>query len=236
MAYQILIVDDDSEFRQEMRECLFDYQVIEAANGFEALSILKKPNAIDLVVLDVMMPNMSGLDVLRQIKTLKPALSIIILTGKSSKDIAIEALKAHADDYIEKPFDVNQFLETVRTILSSKTLRSFKNPHGVEAKIKLAQAFIERNFDKKITLEDVANQICLSPKYFSRIFKEKTGQGFNEYRLKIKIKEASKLLIQTDFSISELSNKFGYENLESFVRVFKRIKGLTPKEYRDKYA
>ena len=71
MAYQILVVDDDADFREELRYCLDGYTVIEAANGPEALAILKKPNAIDLVILDAVMPKMSGTEVLREIKKIK---------------------------------------------------------------------------------------------------------------------------------------------------------------------
>src|SRR5277367_3176809 len=101
MAYQILMVDDDADFREELRHCLDNYTVIEAANGLEALAILKKPNAIDLVVLDAVMPHMSGTEVLLEIKRIKPSLVTIMLTGQSSKDIVIDALKNRADDYIE---------------------------------------------------------------------------------------------------------------------------------------
>src|ERR1700689_1106350 len=111
MAYQILMVDDDAEFREELRDCLEGYTVIEAANGPEALAILKKPNVIDLVILDAVMPQVSGMEVLREIKKIKPGLAIIIMTGQSSKDIAIDALKGRAHDYIEKPIDIGKFLE-----------------------------------------------------------------------------------------------------------------------------
>ena len=159
MAYQILMVDDDAEFREELRVCLNDYSVIEAANGAEALAILKKPNAIDLVILDAVMPQVSGTEVLREIKKIKPGLAIIILTGQSSKDIAIDALKGRADDYIEKPVNVGKFLETVQSILALKVQKTFKYAHGIHAKIEQAKQFIERNFDKKISLKDVAGQI-----------------------------------------------------------------------------
>jgi len=68
MAYQILMVDDDAEFREELRDCLESYTVIEAGNGAQALAILKKPNVIDLVILDAVMPHVSGTEVLREIK------------------------------------------------------------------------------------------------------------------------------------------------------------------------
>ena len=234
MPYQILMVDDDADFREEMRDCLSDYTVIEAANGADALTILRKPNAIDLVILDAIMPQLSGTEALREIKKISPTLAIIMLTGQSSKDIAIDALKGRADDYIEKPINVTKFLGTIKSTLAAKALKRFTYPQGINAKIGQAKEFIERNFDKKITLEDVAGQVCLSPKYFSRIFKETTGQGFNDYRLSIKITQACDLLKKSDCSITQISNRLGYQNLESFIRMFENITGTSPSKYRRK--
>jgi YesN/AraC family two-component response regulator len=230
MSYQILVVDDDAEFRQEMCECLHNYRVIEAANGPQALQILKKPNAIDLVVMDVMMPNMLGTEALRHIKTSYPDLSVIILTGQSSKDTAIEALKGRADDYIEKPFEVDKFLSTIHRILESKR----KASSGHLNKMERVKLFIEKNSDKKINLNHVAEEVCLSPKYLSRLFKENSGTGFNEYRLKIKIEKAERLLKTTDFTINQIAIQLGYKNPESFIRIFEKSLGLTPTQYRVK--
>lgn len=234
MAYQILMVDDDADFREELRDCLEGYTVIEAANGAEALTILKKPNAIDLVILDAVMPMISGTEVLREIKKLKPGLAIIMLTGQSSKDIAIDALKGRADDYLEKPINVEKFLDIVRSTLAAKAAQGFASTRGIHAKIEQAKQFIERNFDKKIILEDVAGQACLSPKYFSRVFKEIAGQGFNEYRLSVKTRQACALLKKSDFTVTEIASRLGYQNLESFIRMFEKTMKLSPVQYRRK--
>jgi len=234
MAYQILMVDDDADFREELRDCLIDYTVIEAANGPQALAILKKPNAIDLVILDAVMPQVSGTEVLREIKKIRPGLAIIMLTGQSSKDIVIDALKGRADDYIEKPVNVGKFLETVQSTLAAKARKGFTSAHGIHAKIGQAKQFVERNYDKKVTLEDVAGQVCLSPKYFSRIFKEINGEGFNEYRLSVKITRACELLKNSDYTVTEITRRLGYQNLESFIRMFEKMMKTSPTQYRRK--
>ncbi|MBF0490218.1 MAG: response regulator [Candidatus Omnitrophica bacterium] len=228
MAYQILIVDDDADFRQEMAECLSRYRVTEARNGQEAIEILKRPNAIDCVVLDVIMPQMSGIEVLRQIRTLQPNLGIIILTGQSTKDFAIDALKAHADDYIEKPFEVDKFLRSIQKILDSKS----KTPHSPIYKMDRIKRFIENNVDKKMSLNDVAEEVCLSPKYLSRYFKKNTGLGFNEYRLKLKMQEAQRILKTSEATVDQISLKLGYKNPESFIRIFEKFVNATPTQYR----
>jgi len=234
MAYQILVVDDDADFREELRHCLDGYRVIEAANGPQALAILKKPNAIDLVILDAVMPRVLGTEVLREIKKIKPSLSIIMLTGQSSKDIAIDALKGRADDYIEKPINIGKFLETVQLTLAAKARKGFTDTHGIHAKIEQAKQFIERNFDKKVALKDVGDQVCLSPKYFSRIFKEVAGRGFNEYRLSVKIKQACELLKNSDYTVTQIADRLGYQNLESFIRMFEKMMKASPTQYRHK--
>jgi two-component system response regulator YesN len=233
MAYQILIVDDDTDFREELRDCLDGYTVIDAANGLDALSILKKPNAIDLVILDAVMPLISGTEVLREIKKINPSLGIIMLTGQSSKDIAIDALKGRADDFIEKPINVSKFLETVRSTIAFKATNGASS-HGIHSKIEQAKQFMERNFDKKVTLGDVAGQLNLSPKYFSRIFKEINGQGFNEYRLVIKIMHACELLNKSELTVTQIASRLGYQNLESFIRMFEKIMKSSPTQYRHK--
>ncbi len=235
MAYQILIVDDDPEFREELRYLLQDdYKITEASNGAQALGLIRKPNAFDLVILDVIMPGMHGTEVLKEVKELKPNLPIIILTGRSSKDVAIEALKAHADDFLEKPFHVDQFLETIRKILTDKVKASVPQAQdsGIEGKIAQAKYFITRNYDKKISLNDMADQLALSPKYFSRVFKQIVGKGFNEFRLKIKMEEAAHILKSSTCTINELADRLGYQNTESFIRGFKDIMGQTPQDFR----
>ena len=149
-------------------------------------------------------------------------------------DLLLDALKGRADDYIEKPINVGRFLETVQSTLAAKPLKGFTYTHGIHAKIEQAKQFIERNFDKKVTLGDVAGQVCLSPKYFSRIFKRIAGQGFNEYRLSVKIAEACKLLKNSDYTVTAIAESLGYQNLESFIRTFEKMMKASPTQYRRK--
>jgi len=234
MADKILIVDDDYDFRSELRSLLEDYETIEASSGDEALKILKRANEIGLVILDVMMPGINGLDVLAEIKRVSPNLKTVILTGHSSKDVAIEALKSRADDYIEKPIFIDRIRETVERFLEKKDRENELGPLDIKSKIEKVKRFIERNCYNKISLNEAAKSIYLSPKYLSRIFKEQAGVGFNDYKLKVKIAKAKELLAKTTFNVNQVSDKLAYENTESFIRQFKKHTKLTPTEYRKK--
>lgn len=226
MPYSILLVDDDDDFRSEFCNILKkEYAIVEASNGREALEIIKGPHVIDLVILDVRMPGIRGTDVLKEMKIHDPDVSVIILTGYSSKDIAIEALRAHADNYLEKPVKIKPALEVIKQTLAGKE----SNTTSLVDKIKY---FTEKNYHKNISLHDVAESVFLSPKYISRLFKEKEGMGFHDYKLKLRIDKAKELLQTTALTVNEISYKVGYANVESFVRVFKKVTGNTPGSFR----
>jgi YesN/AraC family two-component response regulator len=234
MSETILLVDDDKVFRDEFKSSLDEYNIVDAGSGEEALELLKKPNEIDLAVIDVVMPGLSGIDVMKEMRRLSPALSIIILTGYSSKDVAVEALKAHADDYLEKPPDIDKTKEIIEKLLEPKRERLDIGLNGSRSIIEKTIRFAKRNCYKKTFLKDAAAAIYLSPKYLSRLFKQNTGTRFSDFRLELKIREAKQLLEKTDFNINQIAYKLGYQNAESFIRIFKKLTTFTPTGYRKK--
>jgi len=233
---RVLLVDDDAVFREEFGECFEEYGIREAANGQEALEILGRPNEIDLVVLDVRMYGMNGIEVLNSIKKMDPGLATIILTGHGDKDTAIEAVKGHADNYIEKPLDIDAMREAIEQALDAGGMRGRTSSSHVKNAIERVKNFIERNALKKISLKDAAGVVSLSPKYLSRIFKEETGKGFNEHRLALKAERAKEILVKTSYTIDQIADRLGYKNTESFTRIFKDIARCTPSEYRKRNA
>ncbi len=231
MPDKILIVDDDKEFREELIQCLGEYDVVQAASGEEAVNMVKEPNEISLVILDVKMPGISGTDALARMKEVSPELKIIILTGYSSKDVAVEALKNHADDYMEKPFALQELKDTIDRFLGVK--RPGRSGSGdLDIKIRRVKEFVIRNCCKKMSLKSAAEVVSFCPKYLSRVFNEKTGMGFGQFRIKVQMDKAKELLQSGDYNVSQISDKLGYQNPESFIRQFKRSAGCTPTEYR----
>ncbi len=236
MSYNILLIDDDAAFREEIAEYLEDYAIVEASSGEEALALLRKPHEIDLVILDVRMPGIHGTAVLKEIKKMAPDLGVIIFTGFSTKDVAIEALKGHADDYLEKPADIGKIKEVVHRLLDSKAGAPGTDATGTGGRVERVKSLIERNYDKKVTLKDAAATVCMSPKYLSRVFKEITQKSFVEYRLEIMVEKAKELLGGTERTVAQIAYELGYQNTESFLRQFKKYTGLTPKRYRQQVS
>jgi YesN/AraC family two-component response regulator len=231
MTDKLLIVDDDDAFRREFKESLDEYDVLDAANGEEAMKILRKPNDIALVTLDVKMPGLSGTKVLKDIRRLSPEIGIVMITGYASKDATLDALRGHADDFIEKPVDIEKTKMVIERIIESRKGGPLDSIE-VKDKIEKVKRFTEKNIGRSVRLKDAAAVICLSPKYLSRVFRQNTGMGFSEYRINLTIEKAKELLQTTSYNINQIAYNLGYQNTESLIRIFKNIMGCTPTEYR----
>lgn len=232
MRAKILFVDDNRELREDFPLWFSEYDVTPAASAEEALALLKKPNSFALVILDVYLPGMDGLKALEKIKELAPATPVIIMTGFSTKDIAVHAISAKADNYLEKPFDLAAARAVIEKELSRAGGSLRPEDMGIGAKIEHVRGFIEGNCFKKISLKDAADSVFLTPKYLSKVFRERTGMGFNDYKIKVKMDQARKMLETSGLNLKQISSKLGYANTESFIRQFEKTVKTTPSCYR----
>ena len=121
---KILIVEDDADFRQFLVKLLNlkDYEALTAGNGYEALTYLNA-NAVDLVLLDICLPDMDGYWIMDRIKTKFPDTPVIMMTGSASVDSAVKAIKKGAYDYLEKPFATEKLLNTVQNGIERRRLK-----------------------------------------------------------------------------------------------------------------
>jgi len=117
----VLVVDDEAVIRDLCTRTLADYRVLEADNGRAALDLLEH-EPVDLILADVMMPLMNGLDLLQQVKERNPDQMVVVMTGYADKEIILRALKAHADDFIQKPLNLLQLKSTVSKALEKRLL------------------------------------------------------------------------------------------------------------------
>lgn len=119
---QILICDDETGIRESLKLILEnEYPLAYARNGQEVVTLLKdKKNQPDLLIMDIKMPRMNGLDTLRQLRRVRPKLRVLIITGYESSDVAAEAVRLGASDYLTKPFDRETVREKVRALLAAE--------------------------------------------------------------------------------------------------------------------
>ena len=148
-----------------------------------------------------------------------------MITGYGSKETLLDSLKGHADDFLEKPLKIDAAMRTIKSLLAQKN----RDAGSIIMKLKY---FLERNYHKNISLKDAAEIVFLSPKYISKIFKDEVGVGFDEYKLGLRMDKAKDLLDNSDLHVGEISWSLGYQNTESFIKIFKKMMHSTPGEYR----
>lgn len=159
----------------------------------------------------------------------------LIYCKLSDAGIQVPNIKESGYSYYEvvKVKDVEEIKKWCKDLITRITqLVSRSGKSGAEIVIEKAKDYIGNNFDKDISLEDVAEHIFLSPVYFSRFFKQQTGENFTDYLIKVRMNYAIKLLTKSNLKVYEISDRVGYKNSKYFTRLFKKYTGYTPKEYQ----
>jgi YesN/AraC family two-component response regulator len=247
---QVLIVEDDPEIANFMKGLLAESHAITIV--CDGKSALENVESQDVVVLDYRLPDMSGLEVLRKIKRMRPDIPVIFITAYGDEDVAVKAFRYGVRDYLKKPFHYSEFLHSLNSCLSLARIDKRQprrvllddvdtitsgivdaiNRSAIKYNLQNAIIYINNNYTSKITLDKVSKEACTSRYHFSREFKKAIGCTYTDYVNKMRIEKARALLKNERISITEAAFSVGYPNLTNFGRIFKKIVGCTPKEYK----
>jgi YesN/AraC family two-component response regulator len=222
----ILIVDDDHFFRIALREVLEDdYNLVEAETGEKALRILQERGDIDLILLDYLLPpGIDGLEVLERMKTLEYKIPVILVTGKGSEEVAVEAFRLGVRNCIIKPFGVNELQQLLKNILHPReTYTSLINQ---------AIDFIELHYHQPISARNVSQDTGLSLSYLEHVFMKEVGCTITHYINIHRIAKAKNLLLNRNLLIKEIAAQVGFIDQRYFSRLFKKYEKCTPTTYR----
>jgi signal transduction histidine kinase/ligand-binding sensor domain-containing protein/DNA-binding response OmpR family regulator len=256
--YTVLVVDDDHDLLTFMYEELStDYRVLRARDGVEALEVMKN-DLPDIVVSDIMMPNMDGIELCRHIKTDKAMSSIpvILLSSKYNLDTTFDGLTAGADDYLTKPFNLEVLRLRMRKMIELRK-RNPKNegdddpteltdadqelPEQTseqdEAFVNEATEYVNANVGRtNLSVEDLIlnTKSGLSKINYYRRLRSITGKTPIEFIRSIRMKRAAEMLKETKLNISEIAYKVGYNSPQFFSVQFKKEFGVTPSLYLEK--
>ncbi|MCF8234415.1 MAG: tetratricopeptide repeat protein [Bacteroidales bacterium] len=248
-AQKILVVEDNPEMRNYIIGFLKnDYNIIEAENGKEGLekTIREKP---DLIISDLMMPEMNGMEFLQQLRANKSLrdLTFIMLTARADDEDRISGFKAKADEYITKPFSQEEIRLRIRNLLqtrkqfkekySQKILSiQFDDPDLIEADKtflnKLQEIVIKNLPNADFSVNELAENAFLSERQLRRKINELTALSPVGFIRQIRLLKAKELLEnKVYFSISEVSTAVGFNNPPYFSKVFKKMFGKTPQQF-----
>ena len=238
--YSIMIVEDEYLVRQGIAS-LVDYEqfgmqvITQAENGREAWQKFQK-NPADILLTDINMPQMNGLELAKLVRDQAPTCHIVFLTGYDDFDYARTAIKLGADDYLLKPFskdDVEEMLAKVQTKLDKERKRAqIQNLVDQGQRSELEEAIHARLADSELSLKSLASQLGFSPSYLSVLIKKELGLPFQDYLIQERIKKAKLLLLTTDLKIYEIAEQVGFEDMNYFSQRFKQVVGLTPRQFK----
>ncbi|MBN2486549.1 MAG: response regulator [Bacteroidales bacterium] len=245
-AESVLIVEDNMELRGFIKGQLASYQLFEAENGKEALKIARKMLP-DLIISDIMMPVMDGLEFCRQIKSnsLTSHIPVILLTAKINIENKLEGAALGADLYMEKPFNMQLLEANVKNLLnqrralrehysgqiSSEKPEDFINKYEDGFIKKARQIIFERKSDPELSVEQLGEQLGLSRSQLFRKFKAVTAQSPNEFIKTVRLKYATELMAAGELNINQISFECGFTSASHFIASFKKHFKKTPKEY-----
>lgn len=238
--YSIMIVEDEELVRQGLTSLVnyeqFGMKVIDQAeNGRIAWEKFQAQPA-DLLLTDINMPQMNGLDLAQLVREKASSCHIIFLTGYDDFEFARKAIRLGADDYLLKPFskaDIEEMLGKIKNKLDEERKKAqveslVDQGHSTE----LEEAIHSRLADSQLTLKDLASQLGFSPSYLSVLIKKKLGLPFQEYLIQERMKKAKLLLLTTDLKIYEIADQVGFEDMNYFSQRFKQVVGVTPRQYK----
>lgn len=243
----LLIVEDNEDIRNYIRQNLADqYTVLEASNGIEGIE-KALADIPDLVISDIMMPGMNGLDMCKQLKTDEKTshIPIVLLTARQSDQYEAEGYETGADAYIVKPFSMPLLQTRVRNLIANRAkLRrlfaqspeSYANPAGLSTADKLflskATRLVEEHMSEdEVSVEWLAGQLFMSRTQLYRKIKAVTNQSVHEFVTGIRLSKAAEMLLQGQHSVTEIAYMVGYADATSFTRMFQKQYGTTPKKY-----
>lgn len=222
----VLLVDDAPEFRQACSTLLADlgYGVSEATCGEEALQ--QVDNAFfDIILLDLKMPGMGGMECLRRLKERDCASEIIILTGYGTVSAAVEAIKKGAYEFIEKPFAPRELMSKIEDARARQEAKKVRYDDPLVTYIKDQATSIGGR-------EEIAERFRVSMDTVTSRVRRATGQGFREFLHHCRLQEACRLLEQTGMDISQVAKRTGFHTISHFSRVFRAQMGQSPTQYR----
>ncbi|WEG73674.1 response regulator transcription factor [Vagococcus intermedius] len=241
MTFTLLIIDDEPIIRRGLansvkKNTTIFTTILQAESANEALAYAKTLPKPDVIFADINLPDMNGLDLIKQLKYLIPNTLVVVISGYDDFSYARQAIHLQVFDYLLKPIppsDMKQLLLKVEEQL--QLLPKKITPPKARNLSQAAANYLQEHYAKKdLTLAMVAADLFVDTSYLSKQMKQEFGKSFNDFLTELRIRKACELLMLEPiaYPIHEIGEKVGYPNQHYFSRIFKQRTGFTPSYYR----
>ncbi|MBB6730766.1 response regulator transcription factor [Cohnella zeiphila] len=252
-----MIADGLYEEFQDSRE--WDLDVYRAYSGKEALERIEHMK-VDILISDIRMPGVDGIELLKQVRSRWPSCRVILLSGYKEFDYAYSALEYGAVRYVLKTEGYDKVIDTVKQAAADleqsrlaakpvpeadrepdarsgtpvrEMLREDRQDRRTADIIAKLKDYIENHLHRDISLVALADVVHFNPSYLSRYFKQQTGLNLSEFVQSVKVERAKRMLADPDIRVNDIAEALGYGSASNFTRLFKRLTGSTPQEFRE---
>lgn len=242
MGVKLLIADDEDIIRNGIAKYVqlhtdrFE-KVLLADNGADALEMIMRYRP-EVILLDVQMPKKDGIEILKDMKNSEIVSQVVILSGYDEFKYAQQAVRYGARDYLLKPVrsaDILRMLLEIADEVEGVTAQS-EEPQGNENDryiiVERAKEYVKEHYFENLTLNMVAEKVGITPGYLSTLFTKTEQGGFVDYLNQVRIETACMYLKQNYFKVYEIAYKVGFRDEKYFTKVFRKVMGMSPSEYK----
>lgn len=240
---KVMVLDDEQIIRKGImkiiRENVPDVStIIECGNSEECLTQLEV-SPVDLLLTDIRMNGIDGLEMLQIIRQKKWNTDVILISGYSDFEYCRKAICYQAYDYLLKPLDKVELIRIVNQYAAKHSTGSdaeAKTTVSEHQTVKEIKKYIRANYQKRLSMEELGTRFCLNANYISQLFKKETGCAISVYMMQIRMEMAQIYLKDCTKQISEVAQLVGYESPKQFTVAFKKHFGYAPSEYRREHG
>lgn len=265
MPYKVMLVDDEGWVIESLKANVdwqaYGFEVVGTAyNGAEALRLMEA-DMPDLVMTDVRMPVMSGLDLIKKGGEMSPRVEFVVVSGYAEFAYAQKALKYGAMAYCLKPFEEQEIVGILEQFKRKqgrpeRPEPGMDDPRGEppprqaddeerQKKENIAEEagkdvfqsilqYIRNHYTEDISIQSLSQRFYMNPNYLSQLFKKEVQMNFTPYVTKLRMDYACRLLDSTNLMVGEIGERSGYADYFYFTRTFKKTVGMTPTQYRER--
>lgn len=247
--FKVILLDDEDTITEGLQAAVpwerYKCRVVATANnGKDGLDLIRKFRP-DIIITDIRMPYLSGIEMLRQLTGEFPHTQIIVLSGYRDFSYAQAAIQLGVLRFLLKPSKMDEIYEALNAAmlkLSGIPLESHsaeKTDVRVDEEqegnfiVSRAMSYINEHYPEKLTLQQLADYLYISTWHLCRVLKKGTDMNFVDILNNIRIEHAKKYLRETSLKVYEISEKVGYSDIAYFSKVFRSVTGLSPKQFRE---
>ena len=241
--YHVMIVEDEKIIRQGIIDLVNRF-----GKGLQVHHVCSSANeawekfcsdAPDIIITDIVMRGMTGLEFIEKVREVNASLPIIILSGYSDFSYAQKAIRYNVTEYLLKPVRVKQFAEVLLKLKQQldeargvDEMEELDDPVHRSQTIRRVEEYISGNLGEDLSLSVVAAKVNISNNYLSYLFKSEMNQTYSAYVTRKRMEKAKYLMEHSDFKIYEIAEICGYNSVNHFIGMFKKNTGVTPAQYK----